>query len=224
MIFGTAKSQRAPSGGPAGDRQRTRQDHQLLPPGGGQGVVHRQGQPAGCESQQEAEDHYGRGREAMGQLTRRRRQLLHHHLERQVQAVRERVDRAEQAEIVMSVSAGAALLAKAGVLDGHRATTNARGADWVAEQGPRVTWVREARWVDDGKVITSAGVASGLDMVIWLMTIGSALIVLVAAGASLFFLFAYVNVHRQMQRLNVPADGLQTAPPATVPKVGAPSP
>ena len=65
--------------------------------------------------------------------------------------------------------------------------------------------------------------ALGLDMVIWLMTIGSALIVLVAAGASLLFLFSYVNVHRQMRRLNAPVDGPQTASPTAVPKTGAPS-
>jgi transcriptional regulator GlxA family with amidase domain len=34
----------------------------------------------------------------------------------------------------------------------------------VVEQGPRVEWVREARWVEDGKFVTSSGVSAGIDM------------------------------------------------------------
>jgi transcriptional regulator GlxA family with amidase domain len=72
--------------------------------------------------------------------------------------------RAEQAEIVTSVCTGAALLARAGLLDGRRATTNKRAFQWVVEQGPAVKWVKEARWVDDGKFSTSSGVSAGIDM------------------------------------------------------------
>jgi transcriptional regulator GlxA family with amidase domain len=72
--------------------------------------------------------------------------------------------RAADAEIVMSVCTGAALLARAGLLDGLRATTNKRSFDWVASQGPRVDWVRRARWVDAGKFVTSSGVSAGIDM------------------------------------------------------------
>ncbi len=68
------------------------------------------------------------------------------------------------AEIAMSVCTGAALLARAGVLDGRRATTNKRNFRWVAEQGPRVNWIKEARWVDDGKFVSSSGVSAGIDM------------------------------------------------------------
>ena len=59
---------------------------------------------------------------------------------------------------------GAALLARAGVLDDRRATTNKLAFDWVVSQGPRVTWVRKARWVEDGKFVTSSGVSAGIDM------------------------------------------------------------
>lgn len=72
--------------------------------------------------------------------------------------------RAAAAEIVMSVCTGAALLARAGLLDGHRATTNKFAFPWVASQGPGVEWVRQARWVDDGKFVTSSGVTAGIDM------------------------------------------------------------
>ena len=77
--------------------------------------------------------------------------------------------RARSAETTTSVCTGAALLARAGVLDGRRATSNKRAFAWVAEQGPRVNWVRQARWVDDGSVVTSSGVSAGIDMTLHLI-------------------------------------------------------
>jgi transcriptional regulator GlxA family with amidase domain len=72
--------------------------------------------------------------------------------------------RGAEAEIVMSVCTGSALLARSGLLDGKRATTNKMFFQWGADQGPRVEWVKEARWVEDGKVVTSSGVSAGIDM------------------------------------------------------------
>lgn len=70
----------------------------------------------------------------------------------------------EKAEFVLSVCTGRALLAKAGVLDGKRATTNKAAFAWVTEQGPQVNWQQKARWVEDGKFITASGVSAGMDM------------------------------------------------------------
>jgi transcriptional regulator GlxA family with amidase domain len=72
--------------------------------------------------------------------------------------------RVDAAEIAMTVCTGTALFARAGVLDGRRATTNKMLFGWVAEQGPKVHWVKEARWVEDGKFVTSSGVSAGIDM------------------------------------------------------------
>jgi transcriptional regulator GlxA family with amidase domain len=77
--------------------------------------------------------------------------------------------RAEQAEVVATVCTGTAILARTGLLDGHRATTNKRAFKWVESQGPKVTWIREARWVEDGKFATSSGVSAGIDMALSLM-------------------------------------------------------
>lgn len=63
---------------------------------------------------------------------------------------------------VTSVCSGALLLTKAGLLEGRRATTHWGALDLLDSLGG-VTVDREARVVDDG-VITSAGVASGIDM------------------------------------------------------------
>ncbi|WP_171133292.1 MULTISPECIES: DJ-1/PfpI family protein [unclassified Ruegeria] len=72
--------------------------------------------------------------------------------------------RSERAEFTLSVCTGSALLAKAGVLDRRRATTNKATFSWVKEQGPHVDWVAQARWVEDGTFLTSSGVSAGMDM------------------------------------------------------------
>ena len=71
---------------------------------------------------------------------------------------------AAHAELVMSVCTGSGLLARAGILDGRRATSNKAAFAWATEQGPKVEWVKEARWVWDGKFVSSSGVAAGIDM------------------------------------------------------------
>ncbi len=68
------------------------------------------------------------------------------------------------AEYVTSVCTGSALLAKAGLLDGLRATTNKRAFEWATSQSDRVSWEKKARWVEDGKFFTSSGVSAGMDM------------------------------------------------------------
>jgi transcriptional regulator GlxA family with amidase domain len=72
--------------------------------------------------------------------------------------------RSEEAEVVTSVCTGAALLARAGLLDGRNATSNKKSFGWVVEQGSAVRWVRQARWVEDGRFVTSSGVSAGIDM------------------------------------------------------------
>ena len=69
---------------------------------------------------------------------------------------------ARQAELVASVCTGALLLAKAGLLDGRRATTHWGSLDLLASLGP-IDVVRDQRVVDAG-VMTSAGVSAGIDL------------------------------------------------------------
>jgi transcriptional regulator GlxA family with amidase domain len=72
--------------------------------------------------------------------------------------------RAGEAEITMSVCSGSALLAKAGLLDGRRATSNKMFFQLARSQSERVSWVTAARWVEDGPFATSSGVSAGTDM------------------------------------------------------------
>lgn len=68
-----------------------------------------------------------------------------------------------------SVCTGSAILAKAGLLDGRRATSNKRAFAWVTSQSDSVSWVRKARWVEDGHLFTSSGVSAGMDMALALI-------------------------------------------------------
>lgn len=70
---------------------------------------------------------------------------------------------AASAKRTASVCTGALLLARAGLLDGRRATTHWGAFGLLASLARDVTVDREARFVDDG-VMTSAGVASGVDL------------------------------------------------------------
>lgn len=70
----------------------------------------------------------------------------------------------ENSEYTLSVCTGSALLAKAGILDNKRATTNKMAFDWVTTQGEITDWQCQARWVEDDKYFTSSGVSAGMDM------------------------------------------------------------
>ena len=79
-------------------------------------------------------------------------------------AVREWIRRsAKEARHTTSVCTGALLLARAGLLSGRRATTHWGALDLLASIDPTVTVERGLRVVQDG-IITSAGVAAGIDM------------------------------------------------------------
>ena len=65
---------------------------------------------------------------------------------------------------VMSICTGAFVLAEAGVLDGRRATTHWDSTERLARRYPRVSVDPSVLYVDEGSVLTSAGVAAGLDL------------------------------------------------------------
>ncbi len=72
--------------------------------------------------------------------------------------------RAATAELVLSVCTGALLLAKAGLLAGLSATTHHGAIGLLGEVASGTTVRDDVRYVDNGRVITSAGVAAGIDM------------------------------------------------------------
>jgi transcriptional regulator GlxA family with amidase domain len=72
--------------------------------------------------------------------------------------------RGRQVETLTSVCTGAMLLGHTGLLDGRHATTHWRSLDWMSESFPRVTVERDLHVVEDGNVLTSAGISAGIDM------------------------------------------------------------
>jgi transcriptional regulator GlxA family with amidase domain len=73
----------------------------------------------------------------------------------------------ESAEVVASVCTGTFLLERAGLLAGRQASTHWRSLDRLRALG--TVEVVEARWVDEGRVVTAAGVSAGIDMSLYLV-------------------------------------------------------
>jgi len=73
-------------------------------------------------------------------------------------------ERGRQVETLTSVCTGAMLLGKSGLLDGRHATTHWRSLGWMRESFPAVTVEDHLHVVEDGHVVTSAGISAGIDM------------------------------------------------------------
>jgi len=76
---------------------------------------------------------------------------------------------ARRSRRIGSVCTGAFVLARAGLLDGRRATTHWASCDRLAERRPAVTVERDPIFVRDGNVYTSAGVTAGMDLALALV-------------------------------------------------------
>ncbi|MFC1400343.1 MULTISPECIES: GlxA family transcriptional regulator [Streptacidiphilus] len=70
---------------------------------------------------------------------------------------------------IASICTGAFVLAQAGLLDGHRATTYWPFSAELAQRFPAVDVVGDVLFVDDGAVLTSAGLAAGMDLCLHLV-------------------------------------------------------
>ncbi len=77
---------------------------------------------------------------------------------------------AQQAEYVLSVCNGAFFLAKAGLLDGLSATTFHNLIRDLRTAAPKTKVVSDKRYVDNGKIITTAGLSSGIDGSLYLIS------------------------------------------------------
>src|SRR3712207_4106882 len=70
--------------------------------------------------------------------------------------------------VILSICGGAQMVADAGILAGHTATTHQElTLPLVRKTHPEVTWVEGVRYVDDGRFISSAGVTSGIDATLY---------------------------------------------------------
>ncbi len=71
--------------------------------------------------------------------------------------------RARSAEIVMSVCTGALILAQLRLLDGLKSTTHHECLDLLRELAPATEVMPDARFIDNGRIITAAGISAGID-------------------------------------------------------------
>ncbi len=76
----------------------------------------------------------------------------------------------ERADITASVCTGAFLLAQAGLLDGMEVTTHWEDIEELRLSFPELSVKENTRWVDNGHIITSAGVSAGIDMSLHLVS------------------------------------------------------
>jgi transcriptional regulator GlxA family with amidase domain len=77
---------------------------------------------------------------------------------------------ASSARITASVCTGAFLLAQAGVLTKHKATTHWEDQTDLKNAFPALDVISDVRWVDEGAVVTSAGISAGIDMCLHLVS------------------------------------------------------
>jgi transcriptional regulator GlxA family with amidase domain len=79
-------------------------------------------------------------------------------------------ERSVEAELSTSVCTGSFLLGQAGLLDGRRATTHWMSLDRMRDTYPSIEVVRDQHVVEDGSLITSAGISAGIDMALRVVT------------------------------------------------------
>ena len=72
--------------------------------------------------------------------------------------------KAAEAEKLTSVCTGSMLLGFAGLIDGFHATTHWKSLDWMRDSFPTVFVEYEQHVVEDGRIVTSAGISAGIDM------------------------------------------------------------
>ena len=76
----------------------------------------------------------------------------------------------QKVEFLLSVCTGSLILAKAGLLEGLSATTHFMVVDAMREAAPNTELLPEKRWVDNGRIILSAGVSAGIDMSLYVVS------------------------------------------------------
>ncbi|WP_104400580.1 DJ-1/PfpI family protein [Vibrio penaeicida] len=79
-------------------------------------------------------------------------------------------EQSTKVNIVSSVCSGIFLLAQAKLLTDRRVTAHKQHLDDLAQQFPDVKLVKDVRWVEDGEIITSAGMTAGIDMSLQLVS------------------------------------------------------
>ncbi len=76
----------------------------------------------------------------------------------------------KKAELLLSVCTGSLILAKAGLLENLSATTHKGAVKQMQEIAPNTKLYPQERWVDNGRIILSAGISAGIDMSLYVIS------------------------------------------------------
>lgn len=98
---------------------------------------------------------------------------------------------------VASVCTGAFILGEAGLLDGRQCTTHWTRVDDLQRRYPRARVLGNRLFVEDGRVTTSAGIASGIDMALWMIESRHGPLVAAAAAREMVVYIRRDGGHRQ---------------------------
>lgn len=79
-------------------------------------------------------------------------------------------ERSVQVDVIASVCTGSMLLGHAGLLEGRSATTHRSALEWMRSSFPGVRVLSGRRVVDEGRIVTAAGIAAGIDMALHLVS------------------------------------------------------
>ena len=96
--------------------------------------------------------------------------ILNQHLLTYPERIQWIQEKSKDADYVLSVCNGAFILAKTGLLDGLSATTTRYLIDGLEAIAPNTKMVRNVRYVDNGKIITSGGLSAGIDAALHLVS------------------------------------------------------
>ncbi|GJM14815.1 MAG: AraC family transcriptional regulator [Thermodesulfobacteriota bacterium] len=95
----------------------------------------------------------------LGERREHNNAIIHHFLKSQ----------AKKVKTLASVCTGALFLANAALLNGKKATTHILSLDRLEEGFPEIKVIRDKRYVEDGNIITSAGISAGIDMSLFIV-------------------------------------------------------
>src|SRR5262245_27240356 len=115
-------------------------------------------------------------------------------------------ERSRQVELLTSVCTGALLLGRAGLLDGKRATTHWRSLEWMQELFPKTTVEKELHVVEEGSLLTCAGISAGIDMALKVVSRYFGEAVARATAKHMEYPFPESNARRIARGPNVPGD------------------
>jgi len=76
----------------------------------------------------------------------------------------------QTAELILSVCTGSLLLAKADLLHGLKATTHKGAVEMMRSVAPDTVLMPQERWVDNGKIVLSAGISAGIDLSLYVIS------------------------------------------------------